>query len=522
MDLETLAIKIKEFEDMMGEENRIVLKIKAINIIKRSTILDFKTLTNSIEPIKEWINFDIVNQQEFIQLWRYKIKTLNCDTYVIENPKCNELLEESKLREDEKLSLVSSSSIGSSMGFGYSDFLTLSDSKDKTISEYRKKSIPRFTFRFSNEQMDSEKLNKIFKYFNQFVDENGKQLCRNFLLITSLPADIFILGNLHEAIGYSDIGVKVDIQIGTYTDPSTILNYSDKFSCFEVNKAYLIKKSHESYESSLITNCKLYVNQNASFTRVGNYYFLFSIEAISGTISHSNYEFEPEIHSWLESDQNKECYITLPVNQVTNVICRSFLILKQLTKMNIPRMTFEVNLKEWCSIEYVSEADSILELPKASYISLKVFSQDKGKFPDNSYQLSILSHDPRVIPKEERESLIIYTKMFLDLGWKSIEFADILWDKDAKSILAHLMEPNSLHSVTMVNPIFKMTPIIMDHLLKQNNIFSLNVFSKGKDYLSEVVRDRSKNMIHRYFYKNIFIEFQLPINIQNFSNSTTL
>ena len=523
-NIASLSTKITEIEAVIGEEveKAWILKISSINIFRDSILSNFDELWTTIEPIKKWVRFNILELNEYLHLYKFKVDALSFGNFTITDPKCAELDEESKLREDQQETLVRTNAIGSSIGFGISDFQSIIESKDKVLSEYRLRNIPKFNFRFAHESLDSEKLNKLFKYFSQFTDENDKSLWRDFGLISHRGVDIFALSTIHEAIGYGGQGIAVELQLGTFTDPSTNLTHSDKFSQFEANKMYFVKKAFGTFETSFLSYSKVFLNEKSLLTKVGDFYIISCIEAICGTISSSHYEISHDIKSWLESDHKQEGHIIVPENQITSVICRSFLVLKQLVIMNIPRMIFEVNLKDWCDIQYTSEADIILELPKSSYICLKVYSQDSGKFPEKYKQLNTFSHEPRVLPKEEREALIIYTKMFLDNGCKSIEFADVFSEKDSKNILAHLIDPNCLNSVSMINPIFKLTPIIMNHLLKQKNIFNLEIYSKGKDYLSEVIRARTRNAVHRYFYKNIMIEYQLPIHIQTFSNATVM
>mmetsp|Transcript_11291 Transcript_11291/g.12768 ORF Transcript_11291/g.12768 Transcript_11291/m.12768 type:complete len:93 (-) Transcript_11291:42-320(-) len=91
-----------------------------------------------------------------------------------------------------------------------------------------------------------------------------------------------------------------------------------------------------------------------------------------------------------------------------------------------------------------------------------------------------------------------------------------------KETLAFLMDPHSLRKIVLINPVFKMTPVIVKHLLQAKSIWHLEVYSKGKDYLSEIIRKMIKENIVEHFYKTIWVEFQMPIHDQVFSNATVL
>ena len=93
---------------------------------------------------------------------------------------------------------------------------------------------------------------------------------------------------------------------------------------------------------------------------------------------------------------------------------------------------------------------------------------------------------------------------------------------DAKIVLALLMEGKCPHSLSIISPDFEIGLVTAEKLLKSPNLFNLNLIAKGKRYLSEMVRERFRNLIFEHFEKNINIRFQLPKTILEFSNSKVL
>jgi hypothetical protein len=100
------------------------------------------------------------------------------------------------------------------------------------------------------------------------------------------------------------------------------------------------------------------------------------------------------------------------------------------------------------------------------------------------------------------------------------------------------MEDKHLQKVTIINPYFQLAPIMLKKCLESDSILCAEIYTKGKDYLHDCIKDIIKSTITTYFYKDIVCNFnppkllnknlpktpnfQLPLHIQSYTNPKVL
>lgn len=312
----------------------------------------------------------------------------------------------------------------------------------------------------------------------------------------------------------------VHINFKTTINQTSRKVYSETSDSIETSLCVYSKKSAEMTETVALDNCHIFIKHDTPIIEVGNCYVIKETTAISGTMRQEVPVINEAVQNHIEKHSDEEFHLIIPKSRILNFRCKNFEFLKRLIDLKPKRMSFEVDLSKWSCIEYLSEANIIQELPADSYIDVKLAANNtilnEFSFGDK------VTVEPVVLPQEMSEALMIITKFFLLAHCDSIEFADILNSDNAINVLAILMDENYLQSLSIISPCYKIATVIADNMLKFKNLTTLNVYAKGKDYLSECIREKIKVDIVKNFYKDIRVDFQLPLSLSTFSNAKVL
>jgi hypothetical protein len=320
--------------------------------------------------------------------------------------------------------------------------------------------------------------------------------------------------------------LKININFGTeYSEISPLSNIStlatnkiNNFVCdfssdgIETITCRFIRKTMDMWEGITIQDCSFYFSKSAEIVQIGDYFVVHDISGIKGTLVNAEYVVDSQVQDYIDTNEQINQYLIIHKHMVKNVICRNFEFLTKIIELKPKNISLEINLNLWSAIEYLSECDRILNLPRDSYISAKIFKNFKEY--SEGINIETLSVDSKtMISQEMREGLQILTKFFIDVNIDELVYFDLMDEEDAKKILALLMEESSLQSLCIVMPNYQISLITAENMLKHDKLSELQIYAKGKDYLSECIRDRMKKSITKNFQKDINVKFQLPMSV---------